>query len=112
MRRSVVRILRAAGHDVVAVGDGFEAIDVVAGASPRPVLVLLDLDLPELSGDETLLRLLAIDASLKVIAVSGHWDPDRREALLRAGAVGFLGKPFDAQSLRATVAEALAGPST
>lgn len=111
VRRSVVRILRAAGHDVAAVGDGLEAIDIVTGANPRPAVVLLDLDLPELSGDETLLRLLAIDASLKVIAVSGHWDPDRREALLRAGAVGFLGKPFDAQSLRSTVAEALADAS-
>lgn len=105
VRRSIARILVGAGFTVATAADGFEALEKLRAADPRPQVVVLDLDMPRMSGEETLEHLLRIDPDLRVVVVSGHWDPDRRRALLARGAAAYLSKPFDVATLR----EALRG---
>lgn len=65
-----------------------------------PDLVLLDLMLPGLSGEEVLSRL----AGVPVIVVSAKADPDHKAELLLGGAVDYVTKPFSLKELSARIA--------
>ncbi|HEY7766909.1 PAS domain S-box protein [Longimicrobium sp.] len=67
----------------------------------RPDLVLLDMDLPDLSGDEVLAQLRQDPAlaHVPVVMVSGDAIPAQVQRLLEMGAQGYITKPFDIQEL-------------
>ncbi len=67
----------------------------------RPDLILLDLNLPDIQGDELLLLLKAdpITANIPVIAVTGEIEDDLHGRLCRAGALDVLVKPYRVQDL-------------
>jgi hypothetical protein len=107
VRRAFARLLRVAGHSVTLAADGNAALQLVQSGSLRPDLVLLDLDMPGLRGDEVQRRLLELQPTLRIVFASGHISPDVERAVLEAGAVAFLGKPVASQLLLATVDDAL-----
>ena len=63
----------------------------------QPALILLDLDLPDIDGQEVLASLCEDPrtSQIPVVVVSGRSDPEMIEALLNAGADEYLTKPFD-----------------
>jgi len=71
----------------------------------RPDLVLLDLDLPDMPGDEVLRRLRADSrtATARVVVVSADATPRQVERLLALGADDYLSKPFDVARLLAFI---------
>lgn len=77
----------------------------------RPDLVLLDRNLPDLSGDEVLRRLRQDPAlrEIPVVIVSGDAMPSQVDRLLVDGARAYLTKPFDLAKLLQIVDEVLAG---
>jgi DNA-binding NarL/FixJ family response regulator len=90
-RAGVARDLAEADYDVVAaVGDGAQAVRVAAAV--RPDVVILDLQLPDLSGVDVIRALLAQapDARVLVLSASGE-QSDVLEAV-KAGAAGYLVK--------------------
>ena len=92
--RHLARIaLERAGHEVVGeAGGGQEAIDRAPACAPD--VVLLDLNMPGMSGFEALPRLRAVlPATRIVVLTTGQADDDRRRAL-EAGADGFVVKPL------------------
>lgn len=103
IRRSIGRILTAAGHDVFFAKDGVDAIEVFESVKPPPDVVLLDLDMPRMRGDECLVRLKKINPDLPVVLLSGYFDEQRRHQLIEAGAIDLLPKPVDAETLRDSV---------
>jgi CheY-like chemotaxis protein len=74
-------------------------------AQARPDLVLLDIQLPEMSGFEVLQRLRAMPATghVPVVAVSANAMQDDVDEARRAGFDDYLTKPLDMQRLLATV---------
>jgi two-component system response regulator FixJ len=72
----------------------------------RKACLLLDLNMPEMSGLELLEQLQRLDIALPVIIVTGQGDPHAAEQARRAGAFDFLEKPVD-DSLIAVVDRAL-----
>lgn len=104
--RAAARLLKSVGHDVICASNGADALDAFV-SGPRPDVVLLDLDMPEMTGDECWNRLRVLDPSVRVLFLSGSCDETRRQALLRAGATGFLQKPVDAQVLRDAISHAM-----
>ncbi len=74
--------------------DGATAIESCA-AAPFDV-VMLDCNMPGLSGIDTLQRLLKLNPGLKVVMISGERDPARDLLARQYGAFAFLPKPFDA----------------
>jgi CheY-like chemotaxis protein len=78
-----------------------------------PDLILLDLHLPDMSGDEVLAQLRAepATADIPVIVVSADATPRRVAALIEAGAFAFVTKPLAIRAFLATVDEALASTS-
>ena len=87
-----------------------EALEIYVDRDRRPDIVLMDLDMPRLSGADTLERILEIDPGARVILISGYWDESSKRRLLAKGAVEFLGKPVDAPRLRDAVLAALGVP--
>jgi two-component system cell cycle sensor histidine kinase/response regulator CckA len=94
VRRSMMRVLTQAGHEVLEASGGNEAVSLYAASDRPPDLVLLDLDMPNTTGEETLKLLLELDANCKVIMVSGHGERGREMSLRETGALGFLHKPW------------------
>jgi DNA-binding NarL/FixJ family response regulator len=102
--RALVRdLLEQAGYRVLALDDGAAAVD--AAATERPVVVVLDVNLPRLNGYEVCQRLRErLDRDLGIIFVSGdRTESFDRTAGLLLGADDYLTKPFDPSELLARV---------
>jgi two-component system, cell cycle response regulator len=95
------------GHDLIFAHDGKEGLE--AADREQPDLVLLDVDMPGLSGFEVCRRLKenAATCLTPVIFLSGSSGTEDRVKGLDLGAVDFVTKPFDAFELRARVRAAL-----
>ncbi|MCH9686152.1 MAG: response regulator [Deltaproteobacteria bacterium] len=102
-RMSARQALSEAGYEVVEALDGQHALEVFA--RERPDLVLLDVVMPRLTGLETcrILKAKTQSTYLPVIMVSTRNSVNARVEGLRSGADDYLGKPYDADELRARV---------
>lgn len=74
----------------------------------EPACVILDNQLPGLSGIQLLQRISEAASDAAVIMITGYADVPTAVAAMKAGAFHFVQKPFDAEALLATVEEALA----
>ncbi len=95
--------LEAGGHIVIEACDGQHALETFA--KERPDIVLLDVVMPRLSGHECcrILKAKTHATYLPVIMVSTRNSVNARVEGLRSGADDYLGKPYDAEELRARV---------
>ena len=103
-------VLMAAGFDVRTVGSGTEALDELA-FEPFD-LVLLDINMPEMDGWETL-RLIRADerlAELPVVMFSIKSEFRDKVTSLQEGALDYITKPFEVDELLFRVRRILAGP--
>jgi class 3 adenylate cyclase len=107
----LARALETQGHEVVEAENGRLAMDLLdaEGASGIDV-VLLDLEMPEMDGYETLRRIKASDATghLPVIVISAVDELDSVVRCIEMGAADYLPKPFNAAVLRARLSTSLA----
>ena len=105
-------ILRDEGYDVVTVQSGFECLDQFRLAGRRFDLVLLDLNMPLMDGEETFQRLRAMDPDVRVMLCTGYVQQERLNHMLETGLCGFVQKPLGPreylQSVRTVLAEASA----
>jgi len=81
---------------------------VMLASLERPDAVILDLMLPDMSGERIFAQLRGLDPSIAIVLLTGMADDTVARALLRAGAFDYLRKPPDFQRLRAAVALAVA----
>jgi len=93
------------GYAVSVATTGHEALRLAAES--RPDAVLLDMHLPDTTGDQMLAKLRALDNSLPVVVLSGDAEEDTAREMVAAGALQYLQKPFDFARLRRTIAEAV-----
>lgn len=94
----VEETLRLDGYEVLRAYSGTEALMVLD--RERPDLVLLDLMLPGLSGEEVLPKI----KNIPVIILSAKVGIEDKVNLLMAGAADYLTKPFDISELKARIA--------
>ncbi|MDT4913393.1 MAG: hypothetical protein QOC66_2521 [Pseudonocardiales bacterium] len=88
----LTRLLNDAGYTVTAAPTGSAGLQ--AALNDEYDLVLLDLMLPDLPGDELLPLLLKMRPDAKIVILSSVLEVDRRVRLLEEGAADFLLKPF------------------
>jgi len=102
--------LRSSGYDVVTAMTGLEAIE--RAETTRPDLVLLDLQLPEMSGVEAArhLRASSATAHIPLIAVTGFSQPREHDEAREAGFDRVIVKPCEPAALLAEV-ESILGTS-
>lgn len=89
--------LTAEGYSVSRAYSGTEAMLMLSNG--KPDLILLDLMLPGLSGEELLPQI----KDIPVIVVSAKIDPSNKVELLLGGAADYVTKPFDMQELLARI---------
>ena len=102
MRAGAARIIEALGLNTVSAGDGEEALAVFED-NPDCVLVLLDMAMPRMGGAACFKELRKRNPKVKILITSGYTDHTEAQALLAAGANGFLEKPYTAEQLGAEV---------
>ena len=107
IRRISRRTLEANGYVVTEAASGLEAIELLSHGTPLDLLIA-DLDMPELTGDEMVRRIRTIRPELKVLYVTGHIDLLMDARPLWEGEA-FLDKPFNATGLREAVSLLLYG---
>ena len=101
--------LHAAGHAVRTAADPEEGLRRLLEQAPE--LILLDLDLPYLTGFEVLEALRSDEATRKipVIVLTGRADEDTYSRCRKMGIDGFASKPLRLEELLKAVDKALAG---
>lgn len=85
-------IFTTRGYAVDGASNGGDALMLVS--LNRPDTVILDIKLPDTSGAEVLARIRELDDSIPVLMLSGSDDEDMARALLKAGAMDYIRKPF------------------
>ena len=93
----VSKALRAEGYSAASAYSGTEALMLLSKS--KPDLILLDLMLPGLSGEELLPQI----KDIPVIVVSAKADVTDKVGLLLGGAVDYIKKPFDMKELLARI---------
>jgi DNA-binding response OmpR family regulator len=108
--RFVGRALRSRGWIVEWAHDGRSALKLVFSTDYS--LVLLDLMIPEISGEDVLRKIMAARPDQRVMVVSGRADSQTKVRCLEAGAADYLCKPFSVDELLARVQVRLREQST
>ena len=107
-RESVSRDLTAAGYDVVAAtGEGRQAVRIAAAA--RPHVVVLDLQLPDISGVEVINGLREAVPEVRVLMLSASGEQQSVLDAVKAGAGGYLLKSAGLAEFLDAVARTAAG---
>jgi two-component system, OmpR family, KDP operon response regulator KdpE len=104
IRRSLRVTLRANGYEVEEAATGEAALDLASVSSP--ILVILDLSLPDLNGEEVTRRLREW-TQLPIVILSVRGDDEAKVRALDAGADDYLTKPFSVPELLARMRVAL-----
>jgi PAS domain S-box-containing protein len=102
--RSVARnTLQRRGYRTIEAADGREALEVYRRHASDISLVLLDLTMPYLNGEEVLRELKLISPSVKVLLSSGFNEVEAVRRFTGKGLAGFLQKPYTAAVLAETI---------
>lgn len=97
VRKAVVRVLHAAGFDARGFASAQEFLD--SWHFDRPDCLLLDLQMPDLSGQELQRTLKLAGETFPIVIISAHDAPNIREECMGLGAVAYLNKPMDIGAL-------------
>lgn len=106
VRRSLERLLDTAGFRVVSYDSSSAFLEAARGLSAG--CVLLDIQMPGVDGLAVQARLNRLGVPLPVIVMTAHGDVARAVQAMKAGAVDFLEKPFDDETLLNGIEAALA----
>lgn len=101
MSRMLCRAIRAAGMNVDTFGSAEEFLD--SDASQASVCLILDVNLPGMSGLELQQQLNESRHEVPIIFMSAQADEAMQLRAFKAGAVGFLRKPFSIEALLTTL---------
>lgn len=98
MRMMITAALQDSEFEVAgAAKDGLQALQLFKDTAPD--LVLLDIVMPGMSGEETLEQIMALDKNAVVIMASSLGTGEAVQGALRAGAKNFLQKPIEQEGL-------------
>jgi DNA-binding NtrC family response regulator len=106
VRDLLEEVLRGAGYDVIGYPNGLTALEALhAGAEAD--LVISDLRMPGMGGDELLTQLRASRPELNVVVITAFGSIESAIEMVKAGAYDYLTKPFGSDELLLTVQRAM-----
>lgn len=113
VRRALSRMLQACLFDVASFPSGQEFIDSLnISDARRPDCVILDFQMPGLTGRDVQRQLALAQIHMPIIVVTAHDQPAIREQCLADGAIAYLAKPLLRERLIATIESAIARRNT
>ena len=109
VRVTAKHTLERYGYRIMVANDGVAALDAYRDLLEPISLVLLDLTMPLMSGEETLRRLQILNPNVKVLLSSGYDEIEAVQRFAGKGLADFIQKPCTATGLAEKVREALVG---
>jgi two-component system, cell cycle sensor histidine kinase and response regulator CckA len=107
VRSMLATALEAAGYRVLVVGDGLEAVDVFRAHPEEIDLVVLDLTMPRMGGDEAFREIAGIRPNAKVLLSSGFAENESGRNAEALRPFGFVQKPYRIANFVRIVTQAL-----
>jgi CheY-like chemotaxis protein len=107
VRRAARSALEHYGYTVIVAENGREAVEQFGKLDHAVALVVLDMTMPGMSGEQTLKHLRAIRPDLPVILSSGYNEVEATRTLTGKGLAGFVQKPYSASCLAEQIKIAL-----
>jgi len=105
--RESLRMLLKSHYEIFTAQDGEEALEVL---KERKIdLITLDLNMPKLSGIETLREIRKIDAEVPVIIITGYGTQKDEEETRQYGVTDFISKPFNTSQIISVIDRILEG---
>ncbi len=100
-------LLQRLGYRVITAQGGREAIDTYSAQYQDIDMVIMDMIMPEMSGDETFDRLMAIEPCAQILLSSGYGIDGKASQIIERGCRGFIQKPFDIYALSKKIRDVL-----
>jgi two-component system, cell cycle sensor histidine kinase and response regulator CckA len=100
VRTVTAHLLRRYGFEVLTAADGREGVEMFQQHAKEICLVMLDMTMPELSGDEVFREIRRIRPDARIIITSGHAENNPAGRFAGSGMYGYLQKPYQAAELR------------
>jgi len=107
IRATCKQMLERQGFSVLTAADGREALDVYRQRAEEIKVVLLDLAMPRMDGEETLHKIQNLHPEVKVILFSGYSEWEVSQRFAGKGLAGFVKKPFKMAELAEKLREVL-----
>jgi CheY-like chemotaxis protein len=108
-RQQFRRDIKAGRFDLMFTTSARQALQIISDTGQHDIVLLLsDINMPEMSGLDLLACAKAARPNLPIIMVTAYGDADTRRRVLAGGADGLLPKPIDFSALRAKVDRYLA----
>lgn len=98
-------MLRAVGFEPAL----FDSAEAYLDASPAPLCIVVDVQLPGISGIELQSRLRAAGSAPPIIVTTANYEPGTRERAEQNGCTRFFLKPVDGSALLSTIASLARG---
>lgn len=105
VRYSFRKLLREDHYDVLEAANGVDALRMLS--KDRPNLVVMDIEMPGISGLETIRRIKELKPHIPVIIMTAYGTTDRVIEAMKLGAYDYMEKPFDIDRMRRVIREAL-----
>jgi CheY-like chemotaxis protein len=110
VRKLARMMLRRHGYETLEAENGQHALEVIGEAPAPPALVLLDLAMPVMGGDQLIPILAEKYPEIKTIVSSGYPEEEARRNYPQELVAGFLQKPYTATALTEKVRELIGNP--
>ena len=104
-------MLQELGYDVITATNGREALELFKLHQGKIALVLMDLTMPQMGGEDAFRELRRLDPQIRIIITSGYNEMEVAHRFVGKGLAGFLQKPFRLSALRETLRTTLASLS-
>jgi DNA-binding NtrC family response regulator len=105
IREVATSMLKDLGLESIPAVDGIEAVELFKQHHQHCNLVLLDMTMPRMGGEDTFTELCRIDPNVKVILSSGYNEQDATSRFSGKGLAGFLQKPYTLDALSKVISE-------
>lgn len=104
IREGCQRVLTSRGYEVLLAENGQKALEVIE--ADRVDILLLDLKMPVMGGEEVLEKVRVLRPDIPVIIITGHGTVDTAVECMKKGAYDFITKPFQVDPFLITVRRA------
>lgn len=96
-------MLEGLGYSLLIANNGPNALELFEEHKDKIDLVILDMVMPEMDGEEVFTQMRKIRPDIKIILASGYYVMEQAQSLLKSGPSEFLPKPFNIQQLSAKI---------